>query len=413
MTHESRKALSRRELYDRIWKEPMTKVAKEFGLSDRGLAKICERNGIPVPPRGYWAKKAAGRKPTRPPLLDLGGERSVPAIEINSHWQSIRAEQKTEQSDTTTNPYRVLFERELQEIKPIVVSGALRNPHPVIAKWIEEDKRDRAYWNGNGFSHTSIGKRSPLEGRRLRVLDALLKALQARGFVAEQGQYRKDLWVQFGPDKVSLALHEHIRQRKYKLSDEERAQSHSGQVWRQVKEPTGELILKITSFLPSGIAGEWRDAPEAPLDTKLRDAVASFIVAAAYARERRLQQEEQDRLRREAEGEARRREKERQAELARKRVLRAHTRAWHMATELRDYVAAVRRAAEAGDIGAAPEEIEKWASWALAHANEIDPISANRSVSLALSGFEEGALPYESSERPAYAPYAPRWSGFY
>jgi hypothetical protein len=34
------KTLTRQELYERVWKEPMTKVAAEFGLSDRGLAKI-------------------------------------------------------------------------------------------------------------------------------------------------------------------------------------------------------------------------------------------------------------------------------------------------------------------------------------------------------------------------------------
>lgn len=49
----------------------MVEVAKEYGLSDRGLAKLCERNGIPVPPRGYWAKKHAGQKVISPPLLVL------------------------------------------------------------------------------------------------------------------------------------------------------------------------------------------------------------------------------------------------------------------------------------------------------------------------------------------------------
>jgi hypothetical protein len=42
--------LTREELYERVWKELMTKLAKEFGLSDRGLAKICERNGISILP---------------------------------------------------------------------------------------------------------------------------------------------------------------------------------------------------------------------------------------------------------------------------------------------------------------------------------------------------------------------------
>jgi hypothetical protein len=40
----------------------MIHVGKEYGLSDRGLAKLCTRHEIPVPPRGYWAKIAHGHK---------------------------------------------------------------------------------------------------------------------------------------------------------------------------------------------------------------------------------------------------------------------------------------------------------------------------------------------------------------
>lgn len=61
MTSEER-ILTRRELYDLVWSKPMSKLAVEFGLSDRGLAKLCERHRVPVPPRGYWAKLNAGKK---------------------------------------------------------------------------------------------------------------------------------------------------------------------------------------------------------------------------------------------------------------------------------------------------------------------------------------------------------------
>jgi predicted Zn-dependent protease with MMP-like domain len=45
------RTLSRKELYDLVWSTPILKVADQFGLSDRGLAKICERNQVPVPGR--------------------------------------------------------------------------------------------------------------------------------------------------------------------------------------------------------------------------------------------------------------------------------------------------------------------------------------------------------------------------
>ena len=42
--------LTREELYAQVWAEPMTKVAKHYGLSDRGLAKTCARMGVPFKP---------------------------------------------------------------------------------------------------------------------------------------------------------------------------------------------------------------------------------------------------------------------------------------------------------------------------------------------------------------------------
>jgi hypothetical protein len=59
----------REELYKKVWAQPILELAKEYGVSDVALAKACKRRRIPLPGRGYWAKKAAG-KPVleRPPL---------------------------------------------------------------------------------------------------------------------------------------------------------------------------------------------------------------------------------------------------------------------------------------------------------------------------------------------------------
>ncbi len=65
--------LDRRTLYEHIWAEPVESLAKSWGLSGRGLAKICKRLGVPVPPRGYWAKIRHGEKQPRLPLRDSPG----------------------------------------------------------------------------------------------------------------------------------------------------------------------------------------------------------------------------------------------------------------------------------------------------------------------------------------------------
>ena len=67
--------LPRSALYELVWTKPVTELAKEFGISDVALAKRCRSIKIPLPPRGYWARVAAGQKPRRPALPPFGTDR--------------------------------------------------------------------------------------------------------------------------------------------------------------------------------------------------------------------------------------------------------------------------------------------------------------------------------------------------
>ena len=59
--------ISRTDLYERVWTTPLRTLAKEFGLSDVGLAKLCRRHGIPLPGRGYWVRMQFGKSRNGPP----------------------------------------------------------------------------------------------------------------------------------------------------------------------------------------------------------------------------------------------------------------------------------------------------------------------------------------------------------
>lgn len=63
--------LSREQLFKRVWSTPVSKLAQEWGLSDRGLGKACRKLQVPVPPRGYWAKVEAGKRVKRAQLSKL------------------------------------------------------------------------------------------------------------------------------------------------------------------------------------------------------------------------------------------------------------------------------------------------------------------------------------------------------
>lgn len=60
--------VSRDALYAEIWSEPMTTVAARYGVSSSFLARVCDGLTIPRPPRGYWAKRAVGKRVAQPAL---------------------------------------------------------------------------------------------------------------------------------------------------------------------------------------------------------------------------------------------------------------------------------------------------------------------------------------------------------
>lgn len=82
--------MTREELYVRVWSEPLTQLADQWGISDVGLAKVCRRANIPVPGRGYWAKVAAGQARTWEPLPAVSGNAPIQVRFVTRSQHSAR-----------------------------------------------------------------------------------------------------------------------------------------------------------------------------------------------------------------------------------------------------------------------------------------------------------------------------------
>jgi hypothetical protein len=168
--------LSRTELYEKIWTEPMSKLAPRYGLSDVGLAKICKRNKIPRPPRGYWAKKQFGNAPCRTPLPNKDHD---PVIEINGYPFQTRHPKIEE-------PIIGQVALEKKHDRKIIVPEQMASPHPLVIKTAEilnSAKPDRT-----GKLKSPWGKCLDIEAtprdlpRALLIMDTLIKALEERGY---------------------------------------------------------------------------------------------------------------------------------------------------------------------------------------------------------------------------------------
>jgi hypothetical protein len=161
----------------------MTKVAEDLGVSDVALKKICDKHRVPTPPRGYWAKRDAG-KPTKQIQLHNTADPQQERIVIHGSRNNLAPEVREVLNQ----------ERERRKSKPKATPPA--EPAPTLASQVvhvaatakglrkaKPDADDVVRANGQGQGGIEIGARS-IE-RTIVILNAIAHALDARGLRLE------------------------------------------------------------------------------------------------------------------------------------------------------------------------------------------------------------------------------------
>lgn len=355
----------------------MTDVAKEYGLSDRGLAKLCERNGIPVPPRGYWAKKKAGYKVIKPPLIVLDYQKTDTVLLLSKAADKKQDNEETYKEQALPDEVQEAIKQESLPKHHIKVPKTLTNPHPIVDKWYKEEERDSELYRKYGGWHKPNVVNS-LERRRRRIISALLNALEARGFKVElDREYGQFIWVRHNWDRIGFSVNEHMHQYRRQLTEDEK-QNRSNQKWTQVSDPTDLLNLRISSeYRRSYDAKDFRETAENPLENQLNEVMIGFIEKIWTIKKQRLKREEEEDLRRKRYLEEENRKKLLKEEQERKNELETKAAQWKKAHDIRKYVDAVSKAFIENKLdGMDKDKLEDWKRWALTHAINIDPIAS-------------------------------------
>jgi hypothetical protein len=359
--------IERETLYDQVWSEPITKLAKKYQISDVGLLKICKKLHIPVPGRGHWAKK---RRPKRPPLPVMhGGPSSV----IHRVTERIETEIPTQKEDP--EEIRALIDYEKDPAHKITVSERLVNPHPLVqaTKIALEgqvgDKYGRLFHYRMKYLNVGVTKASL--PRTLRIMDALIKALEKRQIKVSSAEDRTK--VTLLGQTIAIKVEEPVRQRQRELTLKEQQELRErGYVYdRYVFDPSGQLVLKIDEWGES-IRKEWKDGKTSRIEDCLNDFIISLI-RMSYSKKMHQIAQEEARIERQR-VEAERYEKLRIIEEEKKKLTRLEEEVelWQKSQLIRAYVEAMRLRAGAID----PEsKLAHWIEWAMKHADRMDPLT--------------------------------------
>jgi hypothetical protein len=380
----------RSELYEQVWSEAMQNVAKRYGVTGTALAKMCRKLHVPYPGRGYWARITAGQKVKRPALRKLPD--GVPS-EITTE-RYIREEKPVVVS--AENAQKIEAER--ARAAAIEVAAVLDVPHRLVAitaKALRKAKPVDGLVTCRGHRALDVAVAPASVDRTLRILDALLKALDVRGLkveVTEPARFddkgnrtngaepANATRIRVDGEWIYVGIVE--RRTQYRPPVPAPPPGLSAEVGRAlarlrrpgvVLNPSGQLVLTLKLSDDRAQYATWKDTDTKQLETRLNDVVARLFVAAdavkaerIAAEQRRIREEEAQRQAHERS--MRRWEDERNAKMFRERIENRR-----FAIGLRQHVAEMRAALAEG--GCSPsDEFGRQLAWAEEYAERIDPL---------------------------------------
>jgi hypothetical protein len=375
-------SLSRTELYQLVWSEPMIKVAPRFGLSDVGLAKVCKRYNIPRPPVGYWAQKQFGKQPAQTPLPEAAeGLRSIRFLE--EERQQLAASVPVVEDRVSDDQLKKLIAFEEEPSNQVAVPEQVAKYHPFVRQTKEAFAGVSAYrglvspnWAAEGARlQVQVAKESV--PRALRLMDCLIKEFEKRDHKVtfESTERRRTVLFVILGEKFEVRLRE--KSKMIRVSEAERKTSYE----RVRYEPNGLLELQLHSDKPSLHLATWVDGARKKLEDQINEILIELIVGVERVRKWRKQQEEYEGQRREAEIKRWKQEDERRKEQQKVQELEEMMGRWEKSDKIRTFVREVRQHVEAtkGPI-AVGSELGIWLDWALDQADHIDPLGRKSRV---------------------------------
>jgi hypothetical protein len=387
---------TREELYEKVWRTPMAKLAEEFGVSDVALAKRCRNQDIPVPPRGYWAKLAAGKTPSKAPLPPAPPEFKA--------------------DDTPPTASTVEFPNDCSSLQPIAreLRAALRSAAT------GEDKRVKV---GNQ-SLPSVEVTKALIDSACRAFNYILMALEARGieFCRARSKYDQ-AYFSVGNVQLRLAIEEPILT-KHREPTEAEKRRPSWEWKTHTREPANRLHFQIvTDDRYSGyrsrseVIEEDGLTPLAEAAKATADAIWRHYVELekkrAAEQEERKRQEEVERIRQIEEKKLQ--HASTLAAIARQRAENLPRAAewWRLHCQTSEFIDECERRWRAAQPELSPEQLA-WLSWAREIADGLSPFALGYPDPLSDGAFEAAAVvqggpypPRRDIPRPPTTPKIP------
>lgn len=362
--------VDRNTLYEQVWNTPMWKLAINYGFSDVGLAKICRKLNIPLPPRGYWQKNEVGKATSKPSLPEITNPQlskvTIPIKKPKAERLSENAMREMEFEKSPNN--KIVVPDTLSRLHPILKPrvDALRNASPDDYGVVSSEE-----------SHSLNLRVSKAQlPRALRILNALYHALESRGFLLEKtADDSKQYQVAIHGEHVKVAIEEKVQ--RFERKEKNRKDSNKWWYYQRYEfRPTGMLSLRIKEYLNDGLRQTWGDGKKQKVENLLNDFIGGLVEAAEDLKAKKLERERWHREWQEEEQRRKEIERKRVAEQKRIQQLEKDAADWAKAKQIQEYLAELKLVLFKKDGEIFPDsKVDVWFSWAQRHAKQLNPMT--------------------------------------
>ena len=367
-----RQLIMREDLYNLVWTKPITKIAKDYDVSDSAIIKICKKMEVPRPGMGYWAKVEHGKKVKVKPL----GKLTKKGVDRHYLWKQGYLEGQLDEKGNS-NP---LIEMESKPENLIIVLESLEDAHKLTTMNIKRFKNAKADERGilhpRSAQHLDLQITRGTEDRALRIMDALLKAFDKRGWqfeVSAEAKHRMVVVVQ--DEDIPLSLQETVRAVEHVETDKEKRARATGRWFyppRYDYVQTGRLKLSMETFYRYSGRSSWGDGKIQRVESCLNKFCAG-LAQYSEATKQKIVKDEKARIMRELKYSGQRRQQEKmEYEMSMRKQLVEQTKSWQTAKGIRAFVDA--SSAQVREDVSILESHHKWVEWALGYADSIDPL---------------------------------------
>ena len=362
--------VTREELYTLVWQRPMSRLAEDFEISGNGLAKICDRMDVPYPPRGYWAKKEAGKPVVTfklPPRKD-----GVPqATDIHPTPPKPAPLPEAEKSLAAAT----------EKIEGIIVSDGLDDAHPRVKAWIVEHKKlqkereqeSRRRRHETWWTPRLLPDLTERDLYRFRVTSAIFRGIEKAGGRIDKSPITGRMTFQIAGHGVECSIVEKLV-KSLKQHDETRNWTAYPDHHQSGLDSSGFLRVSITTYL-DGRQPQWIETQKTKIGDMLPEIVGTIMAAGPILEHQKRERE--DREKRHQEEEARRYEARRLKEIDDKRWNKFCEFAanWEERDRLLAFLAEVEKLASSeGDIIVGDSALSDWIAWAKERVEALDPL---------------------------------------